>query len=159
MRRAITCGALAALTQLSGCFAVFVPGSVIGKISDGITGDKGEHCVPEYAKVGERIKLLDGRIFTVVSLSGKSARCTQDGMPIRAELALLPDKDKIMAEAAQPLPPPVTVAEPTEAERAAACRAMDAVKPGAPQAEFELAWAGLNRLGMTWRDCRPKKSS
>jgi hypothetical protein len=38
---------------LSGCFFVFIPGSLIQQVSDGITGAEGEHCVSRVAKVGD----------------------------------------------------------------------------------------------------------
>jgi hypothetical protein len=135
--------ALAACAPLTGCFVFFIPGSLVSKVSDGITGDRGAHCVPKYAKAGDKIKTPDGRIYVVASLSGTSMRCTDPDMPIRAELDL------------QSPTPAATAA--TDADRAAACQALNNVKPGAPQAEFQPAWAELNRLGMTWRDCQAKK--
>ena len=64
----------------------FLPGSVTGKISDSITGDRGENCVAESTNVGDPIRLPDGSIATVKSLSGKSIRCTNPEQPIRALL-------------------------------------------------------------------------
>lgn len=49
--------ALAACVPLSGCFVFFIPGSVVGAVSDTLTGSKGEHCVSRAAKVGDTIKL------------------------------------------------------------------------------------------------------
>lgn len=77
-------------SQLSGCFFVFIPGSLIAKVSDGITGSEGEHCVSRAAKVGDKIRGGDGKIYTVQSLSGTSSRCTNPDIPIRAALALDP---------------------------------------------------------------------
>jgi hypothetical protein len=137
---------------LSGCF-VFIPGSVVSGVSDAITGSKGEHCVSRAAKVGDLIRTPDGRVFRVESLSGTSVRCTDSSLPIRAEMALLPDRPTLASVSTPLPPPPEALKAPTDAERAAACARMDAVKPGAPQVEFQAAWAELNRLGMTWRDC------
>lgn len=73
---------------LSGCWFVFIPGSLIQKASDGITGSEGEHCVGRVAKIGDQIKLPDGGIGVVQSLSGTSVRCTNETMPIRASLTV-----------------------------------------------------------------------
>jgi hypothetical protein len=75
---------------LNGCWFVYVPGSLVGSISDSFTGAEGSHCVGASAKVGDRIRLPGGGHGTVVSLSGTSARCTQDAYPIRAMLQLDP---------------------------------------------------------------------
>lgn len=75
-------------SQLSGCFFVFIPGSLIAKASDGLTGAEGEHCVSRSAKVGDKIRTPDGKVYTVQSLSGTSSRCTNADIPIRAALAL-----------------------------------------------------------------------
>lgn len=73
-------------TQLAGCWFVFIPGSLIKAVGDGITGAEGEHCVGRSAKVGDRITLPDGRTLTVKSLSGTSVYCTREEHPIRAAL-------------------------------------------------------------------------
>lgn len=140
---------------LSGCF-VFIPGSVVSKISDGITGDKGEHCVTRAAKVGDKIRDRNfNKVYTVVSLSGTSSRCTNPDYPVRAEMAMEIDRQAVLTDASKPLPaaPPEPPAA-TAADKAAACAKLAAVKPGAPQEEFQAAWADLNKLGMTWRDCK-----
>lgn len=80
--------AMAFSVSLSGCFFVFIPGSLIQKVSDGITGAEGEHCVSRATTVGSRIRLRDGRTAEVKSLSGTSVRCTDPNMPIRAALAV-----------------------------------------------------------------------
>ena len=41
--------AILATTQLSGCFFVFIPGSLIASASDSITGATGDHCVARSA--------------------------------------------------------------------------------------------------------------
>ena len=73
------CATVALASQLSGCWFVFIPGALIAKASDAVTGDKGEHCAPEGVKVGDRFGSQ-----TVVSVSGKSSRCS-DATPIRVE--------------------------------------------------------------------------
>ena len=80
--------AMAVCTQLSGCWFVFIPGSLIQKVSDGITGAEGEHCVSRAAKVGDTINLPGGGRGIVKSLSGTSVRCTHPEMPIRAALEI-----------------------------------------------------------------------
>ena len=91
MKRAIRAVASAlVLTQLGGCF-IFIPGSVVGKISDTFTGDKGEHCVSRAAKVGDQVRdPYSSKVYTVVSVSGTSSRCNNPDIPVRAELALQP---------------------------------------------------------------------
>lgn len=71
---------------LSGCFFVFIPGSVVGAVSDSVTGDRGEHCVAESVAVGARLRLPSGASGTVTSLSGHSYRCNDARRPIRAEI-------------------------------------------------------------------------
>jgi hypothetical protein len=87
MKALILTGALVACTQLSGCFFVFIPVSLIAKASDAVTGAEGEHCVGRAAVVGSKIRDKDGSIYTVKSLSGTSVRCTNPDMPIRAALS------------------------------------------------------------------------
>lgn len=84
MRRLALCAILS--TSLSGCFFVYIPGSAIRAVSDGITGAEGEHCVPESIKPGDRVKLQDGSIATVKSTSGTSTRCKSPDKPIRAKI-------------------------------------------------------------------------
>ena len=72
---------------LSGCWFVFIPGSVTSAISDSITGDKGEHCVSRGAAPGDTVRMPGGGQARVLSLSGESIRCSQPEHPIRAELA------------------------------------------------------------------------
>jgi len=67
-------------------FFFFIPGSVVGKITDGITGSEGENCVSSDAKVGGQIRLANGEVKTVKSLSGTSTRCADAQFPIRALL-------------------------------------------------------------------------
>lgn len=78
-----------ALASLQGCLAVLIPGSVVGSVSDAITGAEGTNCVGPVAKVGDRIHLQDGSVGVIRSLSGTSSRCTQPNFPIRAQLGPL----------------------------------------------------------------------
>lgn len=78
--------ALVACASLSGCFFIWIPGSLIRAVSDGITGAKGEHCVARSATVGDKISVYGVGLGTVKSLSGESVRCTNPAHPIRAEL-------------------------------------------------------------------------
>ena len=91
-RRRLPALALAtlALTQLGGCWFVFIPGALIQAASDSITGASGEHCVGNAAYVGQTIKLTDGHTGTVKSVSGVSSRCQDPTYPVRASIALNP---------------------------------------------------------------------
>lgn len=73
-------------TSANAFFFFFLPGSVTGKIADSITGSEGENCVSSEAKVGGQIRLANGEIKTVKSLSGTSTRCADAQFPIRALL-------------------------------------------------------------------------
>jgi hypothetical protein len=77
--------------SLQGCWAVFIPGSVISAVADSVTGAEGTHCVAANAQVGGKIKLSDGSLWTVKSLSGTSTRCTNSDLPIRAMLIPVTD--------------------------------------------------------------------
>ncbi len=101
---------------LSGCWFVFIPGSLIQKASDSITGAEGEHCVGSTAKVGDRIKLPDGQIAIVQSLSGASSRCPNESMPIRAALKT-ENQTRAAASPAPPVVPPSSLAPPTQSLR------------------------------------------
>lgn len=106
MRKALIAAVLAS-SQLTGCF-IFIPGSVVGAVTDTITGDRGEHCVPRGTVVGQRINLGFNRVG-VVEYVGKtpSSRCRDSMMPMRAALAVLPDTASAFA-------PPPTVEVPAE---------------------------------------------
>lgn len=76
---------LLATTQLSGCFFIFIPGPVIDKGVDLVTGQRGDHCVGEAAKIGDRI-LIASKNYTVMKLEGTSRRCQNPTYPVRALL-------------------------------------------------------------------------
>jgi hypothetical protein len=61
---------------LSGCWAVFIPGSML---------EPGSFCVGPDAVVGGKIKLNDGRIGTIKALYGTSNRCSPQ-YPVKADL-------------------------------------------------------------------------
>lgn len=65
-------------------FFFFIPGKAIDAIGDAITGSEGSNCVGPNAKVGDLIRLNNGTMGKVKSLSGTSSRCTQPEHPIRA---------------------------------------------------------------------------
>ena len=73
-------------TSAQAWFFFYLPGSVTGKISDAISGAEGEHCVGADVKVGSQIRLANGEIKIVKSLSGTSSRCADAIHPIRALL-------------------------------------------------------------------------
>ena len=79
--RAILISTLALLLQ--GCWFVFIPGSVVSAVTDGISGNKGQNCVAESVKVGDSIRAPDGRVGKVQALEGFSSRC-QTATPVRA---------------------------------------------------------------------------
>ena len=78
------CMAVICSCVLSGCFFIFIPGSVVSAVSDSITGDEGSHCVSESTKVGDVITMAYGGKGRIQSLSGKSIRCTNPATPVRA---------------------------------------------------------------------------
>lgn len=69
--------------SLSGCL-IFIPGSVVGAVTDAITGDEGAHCVPATAYVGQRVNMPYGGSGVIKSISGKSLRCQDPEKPHRA---------------------------------------------------------------------------
>lgn len=79
---------VSALASLQGC--IYIPGSVIGAVSDAATGHEGEHCVGVSAKVGQRITLPDGNVAEIKSISGASVRCKNPEMPSRALAVVVP---------------------------------------------------------------------
>lgn len=86
MRKGLIAAVLAS-SQLTGCF-IFIPGSVVGAVTDAVTGDKGEHCVARGTKVGGLINIGFGRIGVVEFVSETpSSRCKDPMLPMRAALA------------------------------------------------------------------------
>lgn len=79
--------AAASTLLLTGCFFVYIPGSVTSALSDSITGTEGNNCVGAAAKVGDRVRTPGGGWATVKTLSGTSMRCADPAMPIRALLS------------------------------------------------------------------------
>lgn len=77
---------LPAVLLLQGCWFVFIPGSVIGAVTDSLTGAEGSHCVGAGVKVGDTVRMPGNGRATVKSLSGTSTRCQDPAMPIRAML-------------------------------------------------------------------------
>lgn len=73
-----------ALNAHAGFFFFFIPGSVIGKVSDALTGAQGNQCVKSTTKVGDVLGSSTGNTATVLSLSGTSSRCVRPEFPIRA---------------------------------------------------------------------------
>ena len=88
MRSTMRILVLCATLPLQGCFFVFIPGSLIQKTSDAMTGAEGDHCVREGTRVGDTITLTNGTSGVVRSLSGTSVRCRQTEFPIRARVEL-----------------------------------------------------------------------
>jgi hypothetical protein len=73
---------------LQGCWFVFIPGSLISAVGDKLGGYEGNMCVASTAKVGDKVRMPDGRTGTVRKLEGESTRCTQTYIPIRAVVDL-----------------------------------------------------------------------
>lgn len=69
-----------ACTQIAGCWFIFVPGSVI----DRLTGNTGNMCVTDAATVGNVVRKTDGTTVKVVAIAGASTRCTDARWPILA---------------------------------------------------------------------------
>ena len=74
-------------TQLSGCWFVYIPGSAIDAIADGLSGASGNACVGSSATVGGKVRNSNtGASGTVTAISGPSSRC-REATPIRATVA------------------------------------------------------------------------
>ena len=67
-------------------FFIFIPGSVVRKITDSLTGSEGDNCVSDHAKVGDILTSPTGNTAVIKSLSGTSSICKSDAHPIRALL-------------------------------------------------------------------------
>lgn len=57
-----------------------------GEARGEITGSEGSNCVSSNAKVGDSVRLPSGRAGTIKSLFGISARCTNQNIPILAQV-------------------------------------------------------------------------
>lgn len=80
---------IAALTvPLQGCFFIMIPPSISNAAHDAVTGERGENCVGENIKVGDRVTMPSGVLGTVTDLSGKSIRCREADKPIRASVRI-----------------------------------------------------------------------
>lgn len=64
---------------LTGCWFVYIPSGLF-------TSSDGAVCVADWAQVGAKIKLTDGREGVVTSLRGRSERCQDGRFPILADL-------------------------------------------------------------------------
>jgi len=71
---------------VSGCWFVYIPGTVVQSVSDGITGSFGNACVSPSAKMGEKVRTPTGGTATITAISGPSSRCQNAATPIRAEV-------------------------------------------------------------------------
>lgn len=71
--------------HLSGCWFVWIPGGLVQKVADGVTGAEGEHCVSRAARVGDKLT-IPGGMGEIKSLSGESVRCKDPNRPIRARI-------------------------------------------------------------------------
>jgi hypothetical protein len=94
-----------AAAMLQGCL-VFIPGSVVGAATDSITGNTGQNCVAGYIRVGDKIRLTDGRVAVVEKLEGTTSRCSDPSFPVRALLKFTPPTPT------PPSTPPVARGEP-----------------------------------------------
>lgn len=84
-RHIVRLGLLVSLVlSLSGCWFVFIPGSMVSSMGDALSGNTGQYCVGESAAVGSMVKMPDGRIGAVQKLEGASSRCSNTALPIRA---------------------------------------------------------------------------
>jgi hypothetical protein len=80
---------LTAHSAANAWFFFFIPGSVINAVADGLSGAEGDHCVGEFAKAGDPIRIGSDQ-YVVKSVSGKSSRCSNPQMPVRAKLEAAP---------------------------------------------------------------------
>jgi hypothetical protein len=78
-----TITALLLTLPLSGCWFIYIPGSAIDAVADGLSGAKGNGCVQEYMQVGGRVRMPNGGMGTVKYIDGPSYRCSSL-TPIRA---------------------------------------------------------------------------
>lgn len=71
----------------ANAFFFFYSGSAVRAISDAISGAKGDICVKDSYKVGDKITSPGtGNTGVIVSLSGTSSKCNNPATPIRAEV-------------------------------------------------------------------------
>ena len=54
--------------SLSGCL-ILIPGSVVGAVTDAITGEEGAHCVAATAYAGQRVNMPYGGSGVIKSVS------------------------------------------------------------------------------------------
>lgn len=80
--------AASAAMLLSGCWFVYIPGSVISAVGDTLTGSFGESCIGPHVKVGDRVNMPAGGQGKVSRISGPHSRCS-GATPIRAEVTHL----------------------------------------------------------------------
>lgn len=77
--RVMVAGALC--MSLQGCWFVYIPGSLI----DRVTGNAGNLCVAETVRVGDRVTMGNGTTRVIEAISGVSYRCKSDArIPILA---------------------------------------------------------------------------
>lgn len=87
MKRIGTAFVIGAALSLQGCFAVIpIPGPVMDAGHDTLTGERGNNCIPDTLKVGDHIRLPNGSMGTITEISGRSTRCVEPGLPIRATI-------------------------------------------------------------------------
>jgi hypothetical protein len=79
---------ITAATLLHGC--VYIPGKVIDKVEDTLTGAEGASCVRDTAKVGDKLRAYNGDVMVVKSIYGPTHRCSDARFPVRALLVLEP---------------------------------------------------------------------
>lgn len=91
IRKGLLLALLAPLT-LQGCFFFFIPGSAITKLSDTITGQRGDHCVSVTAQIGNQVRLPNGQYGVIKELHGETSRCTNPDTPIRALIEIVRTK-------------------------------------------------------------------
>ena len=73
--------------MLQGCSAVFIPAFAVDAVHDKITGEHGDHCVSELAKVGDQVKIPDQGVGTITQLFSTSYKCKRWDYPIWAQLS------------------------------------------------------------------------
>lgn len=90
LKRLALVALLSGCTQLSACFFIFIPGSLIAKAEDAITGTAGQNCTTSDAKVGEERTMEGGQRVRIVVIEGAwPSRCPDPRFPIRAKVEVV----------------------------------------------------------------------
>lgn len=149
MKRLLLCAVLLTsfLSEAHAFFFFFLPGSVTGKVSDALTGAEGDNCVSANAKIGDNIRISNGDVRPIKSLSGTSVRCTNAEFPIRALLGPALPSNLPLYESKAILPlPDGWESKPLNSEQKAAGAFLLAINK---TTDTGLMLSGLSHKGIT----------